>query len=68
MAATPLNIYHLQYLYQQQQQKKKHTQTVSALPPKTVSLAFLKLYELLHDSGQYHDSLLPAATSPKLLF
>lgn len=67
MAANPLNIYHLQYLYQQQQQKKTYANCLR-FTPQTVSLAFLKLYELLHDSGQYHDSLLPAATSPKLLF
>lgn len=66
MAATPLNI--SIYSIYISSSKKKHTQTVSASPPQTVSLAFLKLYELLHDSGQYHDSLLPAATSPKLLF
>lgn len=66
MAATPLNIYHLQYLYQQQQ--KKTYANCLRFTPQNVSLAFLKLYELLHDSGQYHDSLLPAATSPKLLF
>lgn len=67
MAATPLNI-SIYSIYISSSSSKKHTQTVSASPPKTVSLAFLKLYELLHNSGQYHDSLLPAATSPKLLF
>lgn len=66
MAANPLNISSTVSI--SAAAAKKTYANCLRFTPRTVSLAFLKLYELLHDSGQYHDSLLPAATSPKLLF